>query len=65
MISSMVVVGALTSCAIFWYILVCCAYITWTKQFKPFKALTMIISMVVVGALTSCALLHSDLKAAQ
>ena len=41
--------------------LVCCAYITWTKQFK----LTMVCA--IIGALIHCALLHSvqDLKAAQ
>ena len=47
--------------------IVCSAYISWPKQFKLWKVLTMVGSILVVGMLTCCALLHSmcELKAAQ
>ena len=50
--------------AVFWYILVYSMYITWPKQFKPWKVLTVVGSIVVVNALKHSALLHSmrDLK---
>ena len=42
-------------------------YITWPKQFKSWKVLTVVSNRELIGALTDCALLHSvcDLKAAQ
>ena len=48
--------------AIFWYKLVYNLYITWLKQFKLSRVLTVVSSMV--GVLTCCAWLHSmfDLK---
>ena len=48
--------------AIFWYVLICCMYIMWPKQFKYWKAPSVDGSIVVV-----CALLCTmyDLKAAQ
>ena len=41
---------------IFWYVLLCNVYITWAKQFKLWKAPTVVM---VVGVLTCYALLHS------
>ena len=53
-----------SSFVIFWYVLVCDAYITWSKQFKLWEVPFVVGSIVIVGALTCCALLHSlcDLK---
>ena len=59
--------GRVESFAIFWLVLVCCAYITWPKQCKPLQVTKVVSSIVVVSALTGCALLCSvcDLKVAQ
>ena len=50
--------------ALFWYMLVCSAYIMWPNQFKVH---TVVGSIVVVGVLACCEMFLSmcDLKAAQ
>ena len=55
--------GSVKNFAMFWYMLVCGAYITEPKQFK---VLGVVSSNMIVGVLT-CILLYSmdDLKAAQ
>ena len=59
--------GWVKSFTIFWYVLVCDAYIMWLKQFKSLKVPIVVGSIVLVSALTYCALLHFmfDLKASQ
>ena len=63
----LLILGWVKNFALFWHMLVCNAYITWTKQFKPWRVPVVISSIVVVGVLTRCVLLHSlcDLKPAQ
>ena len=58
--------GWVESHAIFCYMLVCSAYITWLKQFKLWQVTTEVNNIMVVGARTQCALLYSicDLKIA-
>ena len=53
------------SFAIYCCVLISDVYITWPKQFKPWKIFDVVGSIVVVGALTLCTLLRSisDLKA--
>ena len=64
---SLVILGWVKSFAIFWNILVCGVYIWWSKQFKPWKILTVVVSIMVDAALTYSALLYFmyDLKIAQ
>ena len=47
--------------------LICDAYFTWLKQFKPWMVPAVVDSIVVLGTMTCCALFHSawDLKATQ
>ena len=47
------------SFAIFWYVIACNMYITWTNLFKLRKWPVVIGSIAVGGALTYCALLQS------
>ena len=51
-----IVLGRVQSFTIFWYVLICDAYITWPKLFKHWWVLMKVSINVVVGALTDCAL---------
>ena len=76
-VDSIVVVGALTRCALLRNVcdlkatqinvLLCGEYYTRQEQFKPWRAPDVVDSIEVVGALTRCALLRNmcDLKATQ
>ena len=59
--------GWLKNFAIFWYVQVCSTYITWLKQFKPWKVPSVVGSIMVICALTCCEMLHTmcDLKVTQ